>query len=225
MRAPVSVILPTLNAAPTLGPTLAALGEALTEGLIREVIFADGGSNDDTAQIAEEVGASFLPCPRGRGMQMAAAARQAQGRWLLFLHADSILQTGWSGTVADHLRHPDKAGYFRLAFDETTLPARSVAGWANLRARMFGLPYGDQGVLISRRLYDETGGYDDIPLMEDVALARKLRGKWRALPVRITTSAEKYRRDGWIRRSFKNAGLVLRYRLGADPRKLAREYR
>lgn len=225
MHAPISVILPTLNAGATLGPTLVALGEALTEGLITEVLFADGGSSDDTILIADEVGADVIACKRGRGTQLATAANQARGTWLLFLHADSVLQTGWITGVRAHLHHPEQAGYFHLAFDDNSIAARIVASWANIRARMFGLPYGDQGVLISRSLYDKIGGYDAIPLMEDVALAGKLRGKWRALPATLTTSAEKYRRDGWLRRSFKNAGLVWRYRLGVDPAKLVKEYR
>lgn len=224
MRAPISVIIPTLNAAQTLGPCLLSLSEALTNGLLTEVIFADGGSSDDTAQIAEEVGAVVSPSPKGRGTQMAAAADQAKGEWFLFLHADSVLENGWVRVAQNHLTHPDKAGYFHLKFDDNSLPAQLVAGWANLRARIFGLPYGDQGLLISRKLYDEIGGYPSIPLMEDVAISRKLRGNLRALPIDITTRADKYQRDGWWRRSFANFRILLRYLAGADPEKLADEY-
>lgn len=224
MRAPISVIIPTLNSAETLGPCLLSLSEALTNGLLTEVIFADGGSSDDTAQIAEEVGAVFLPSATGRGTQMAKAADHAKGEWLLFLHADSVLESGWVSVAQNHLGHTDKAGYFRLKFDDTTLPARIVAGWANLRARVFGLPYGDQGLLISRKLYNEVGGYPNIPLMEDVAIARKLRGKLRALPIDITTSADKYQRDGWWRRGFANFRILVRYLGGTDPEKLAKKY-
>ncbi len=224
MPAPISVIIPTLNAGDRLGPVLAALGAALTEGLITEVLFADGGSDDDTLLIAEEVGARVVPAPPGRGGQMAVAAREARGAWLLFLHGDSVLQDGWTRAVAGHLRDTERAGYFRLGFDDTSLAARWIAGWANLRARVFGLPYGDQGLLVSRRLYDSVGGFDEIPLMEDVAMARKLRGRLRMLPARVITSAERYRREGWWRRSFRNAGILLRYRLGVSPEKLAQRY-
>ncbi len=224
MPAPISVIIPTLNAGASLGPVLAAVSAALTEGLITEVIFADGGSDDDTLLIAEEVGAEVVTSPPGRGVQMAAAAREARGAWLLFLHADSVLQDGWTRAVAGHLRDVERVGYFRLAFDDTSFAARWIAGWANFRARAFGLPYGDQGLLVSRKLYDAVGGFEEIPLMEDVAIARKLRGRLRMLPAGIVTSADKYRRDGWLRRSFKNAGVLLRYRLGVSPEELAKRY-
>jgi len=224
MPAPLSIILPTLDAAENLGPTLAALTEGLGAGLIAEVIFADGGSKDDTRSIAEDVGAKFIVSPRGRGPQMAKGANHARADWLLFLHSDSILQPGWTKAVQAHLTKPESAGFFRLTFDDTTLPARIVGQWANFRARMYDLPYGDQGLLISRKLYESIGGFSDIPLMEDVDIARRLRNKLRALPAGVTTSAAKYRRDGWIRRSFANALLLARYRLGADPADLARRY-
>lgn len=225
MRAPISVIIPTLNATTQLGPCLAALSDALGEGLLAEVTFADGGSSDDIALIAEEVGASFITCPQGRGNQMAAAAKTARGEWLLFLHADSVLQADWKNAVREHMRDTSRAGYFRLRFDDTAAPARIVAAWANFRAKIFGLPYGDQGLLISRSLYDAVGGYAEIPLMEDVDMARKLRGKFTPLPADIVTSAEKYRQQGWLRRSFFNFGMLMRYKFGTKPEALAKAYR
>ena len=224
MPAPISVIIPTLNSAPQLQRCLGALGEGIMDGLLAEVIFADGGSSDDTEQIAEEVGATFLSTPTGRGNQMAAAARVARGGWLLFLHSDSVLGRDWQDAVIRHLTNPEQAAYFKLRFDETTFPARTVAGWANIRSRWLGLPYGDQGLLISQHLYKRTGGYPEIPLMEDVAMARKLRGKLTALPVSIETSADKYREDGWFKRSFRNFGMLSRYLAGTAPSKLAAKY-
>lgn len=223
MSAPLSVIIPTLNSAQTLGPCLGSLSEALGEGLLAEVIFADGGSSDDTVVIAEEIGAQLLPSSRGRGTQMAAGAGIARGEWLLFLHSDSVLQAGWQGVVRAHMRQ-EKAGYFRLAFDDASLPALIVSSWGNIRARLFGLPYGDQGLLISRELYNEVGGFCHIPLMEDVAMAKALHGRLAPLPASIVTSADKYRAQGWARRSVKNGWLLLRYKLGVSPTKLAREY-
>ncbi|MHA1128709.1 MAG: TIGR04283 family arsenosugar biosynthesis glycosyltransferase [Alphaproteobacteria bacterium] len=224
MPAPITVIIPTLNSAPQLQRCLGALGEGIMDGLLAEVIFADGGSSDDTKQIAEEVGGTFLPTPKGRGNQMAAAALVAKGEWLLFLHSDSVLGQDWQRAVIRHLSKPDKAAYFKLRFDEASFPARTIAGWANFRSRWLGLPYGDQGLLISQRLYKRIGGYAEIPLMEDVAMARKLRGKLTALPVSIETSAEKYRQDGWFKRSFRNFGVLSRYVAGTDPTKLAAKY-
>ena len=194
------------------------------DGLLAEVIFADGGSSDDTEQIAEEIGAAFLSTPIGRGNQMAAAARVARGDWLLFLHSDSVLGRDWQSAVIRHLSNPEQAAYFKLRFDEATFPARTVAGWANFRSRWLGLPYGDQGLLISKRLYKRIGGHPEIPLMEDVAVAKKLRGKLTALPAFIETSADKYRQDGWLKRSFMNCGVLFRYLTGTDPSKLAAKY-
>lgn len=223
MPAPISVIIPTLNVATKIGPCLSALSEALTEGLITEVIFADGGSTDDTCDIAEDVGATFLPCPIGRGTQMATAAREARGEWLLFIHADSVLDTGWTGHIRSWLKQKH-AGYFYLKFDESSLPAKTVGTWANFRARVFTLPYGDQGLLIRAKLYRDIGGHPEIPLMEDVAIAKTLLRQLKPIPVTITTSAEKYSKNGWFRQSIRNFITVIRYKMGVDPEKLAQRY-
>jgi len=224
MPAPISVIIPTLNSARNLPACLGALSEALTVGLLTEVIFADGGSSDDTEQIADEVGAVFVSAPQGRGNQMAMAATVAKGEWLLFLHADSVFGKSWTDGVFKHLNDPEKAGYFKLRFDEPGFAAKLVAFWANFRSRLFGLPYGDQGLLISQRLYNRVGGYDPIPIMEDVAMAKKLRGDLMGIPIVVETSAEKYRKIGWLKRSFRNFTILLQYFAGADPEKLAKKY-
>lgn len=223
MPAPISVIIPTLNSADQIGPVIACLAQGLNAGLIRELIIADGGSADDIESIADDLGAEFLRTKPGRGIQLAAAARQARGEWLLVLHADSLLDPAWVEAVQAHLAS-GKAGYFRLVFDDTALMARIAAGWANLRAGMIGLPFGDQGLLVPRRLYDKVGGYPEIPLMEDVALARALRGHFRAIPATIVTSAARYRQQGWLRRGAGNLWLQLRFLLGAKPERLAAEY-
>ncbi|MDF0599931.1 TIGR04283 family arsenosugar biosynthesis glycosyltransferase [Psychromarinibacter sp. C21-152] len=225
MRAPVSVIVPTLDAAREVPATLASLGEGLEEGVIRELILSDGGSADGTARIADAAGAILVTGPAGRGGQLARGAAEAQAEWLLFLHADTQLGPGWAPALLGHLRdHPDKAGHFRLAFRADGSAARLVARWANFRARAFGLPYGDQGLLISRRLYDAVGGYPEIPLMEDVALARALGRRLVPLPATAWTSAERYERQGWLRRGTRNLVTLTRYLLGADPERLARAY-
>lgn len=224
MSAPVTVIIPTLNAAPHLGPLLVALTEASVAGLIREVILADGGSSDDIAQLAEAVGARFLPCPRGRGAQMAAGAAMARGTWLLFLHADSRPEAGWIQAIEQHLGTNHKAGWFHLRFDAEGFAARFVAAWANFRARVFDLPFGDQGLLIPTALYRQLGSHPPLPLMEDVALARRLRGQLCPLPAYLTTSARRYQQQGWWRRGARNLWLQCRYFMGTDPTVLARAY-
>ncbi|SET49638.1 TIGR04283 family arsenosugar biosynthesis glycosyltransferase [Oceanicella actignis] len=223
MPAPISVVIPTLNAAAGLGPTLASLTEGLREGLIAELVIADGGSEDDIAWLAEEIGARLVAAPRGRGRQLAAGAQAARGAWLLFLHADTVLDPGWSAAARRHMRaHPDAAGWFRLRFDAPGAAARWTAGWANLRARLFGLPYGDQGLLVRAQVYRAAGGHPPVALMEDVALARRLR--MRPLDAGATTSAARYLRDGWLRRGWINLSTLALYLAGADPERLARRY-
>lgn len=226
MTAPVSVVIPTLEAASSIGPCLGALGEALMAGVIHEVIIADGGSTDGIADIAEATGARLVTAMPGRGPQLAAGALAARGRWLLFLHADTVLSPGWGAAVLAHIRAcPDRAGYFALRFDTPGGAARIVAGWANLRAALFALPYGDQGLLVSRSLYDKAGGYPDIPLMEDVALVRRIgRRRLARLGANAVTSAARYGTDGWLRRGWRNLTTLLLYFLGADPKWLTRRY-
>lgn len=225
MRAPLSVVIPTLNAADALPSCLLSLMEGVETGLIRELVVSDGGSDDETPRMAEEAGAVLVTGAASRGAQLRRGVAATSGEWLLVLHADSVLQPGWSEAVSAHLAQREgQAAYFRLRFDTGGGAAYWVALWADLRARILGLPYGDQGLLIRRTLYDAVGGYLDIALMEDVALVRKLKGRLSRLPVSITTSARKYQRDGWMRRGARNLSLLIRYLLGADPEKLARRY-
>lgn len=221
MAAPISVIIPTLNAEAEISACLMALMEGLDTGLIAELIVSDGGSTDDTVALVDEWGGEVVTGPPSRGGQLGRGCAAASGLWYLVLHADTVLQPGWSTAVAAHLGQQN-AGYFRLRFDRG---GRLVALWANLRARVFGLPYGDQGLLIRRDLYDEVGGYPDQPLMEDVAIARALRGRLTALDAVAVTSAARYRRQGWLRRGARNLWTLTRYFMGASPDVLARSYR
>ncbi len=224
-RAPISVIIPTLNAREGLASCLGSLGEGLSAGLIREVIVSDGGSADGTCDLVEEAGARLVSGDASRGGQLRRGCDAAQGDWLLIVHADTILTEGWTRQVLRHLTGaPDSAAYFKLAFRANGFAPWLVAGWANRRSKLLGLPYGDQGLLIPRPLYDVVGGYDDIPLMEDVAIVRRLKGRLTGLSVVVTTSAERYERDGWMRRSFHNFGTLMRYFAKADPTELAGRY-
>ena len=224
MRAPISVIIPTLNAEDRLSPCLAALMEGLEAGLIRELIISDGRSEDATRRVAEAWGATVLQGAPSRGGQLRRGCAVAKSDWLLVLHADTVLARGWSKAVGAHLSHSERAAWFRLRFDRGGFAARLVAAWANLRSR-FGLPYGDQGLLISSALYAKIGGYQDVPLMEDVAIARALRGKLLALDAQAITSAEKYVAQGWLRRGARNLWTLTRYFAGTDATTLAAQYR
>lgn len=223
MRAPISVIIPTLNAAEMLPDCLAALIEGLDAGLIREVILSDGGSTDATGAIAQAWGAEIVQGAPSRGGQLRRGCAAAKADWILVLHADTVLSPGWAKVIAGHLTGQG-AGWFQLAFDQGGVPGRVVAGWANLRSKM-GLPYGDQGLILPRALYDAVGGYPDQPLMEDVALARALKGQLVRLPIIAVTSASKYQNQGWLRRGGRNLWTLVQYFCGRSPTALAQAYR
>ena len=229
MRAPLSIVIPTLNAGGELPGALACLMQGVEAGLVRELVVSDGGSTDGTVALAEEVGARVIPGPPGRGTQIARGVAGSKGDWILILHADTQLGEGWVEAVerlmARAASGEPRAGYFRLRFRAKGVMAGVTAGWANLRSRLFGLPYGDQGLVLPRVLYEEVGGMPDMPLMEDVAIARRLRGRLVALDAEAATSAARYQATGWIRRGARNLWTLARYMMGADPKALARAYR
>ena len=162
MTARISIVVPTLDAEKTLPACLTALIEGLTAGLIRDLVVSDGGSSDATLAIADEAGAVIVEGPASRGGQLARGVAAARGSWILVLHADTELEPGWSRAVAEHLKTGEgRAAHFRLRFRARGMLPCWVAGWANLRSWVFGLPYGDQGLLIRRQDYDRAGGYPD----------------------------------------------------------------
>jgi rSAM/selenodomain-associated transferase 2 len=222
-----SIIIPTLNAQSDLPSCLSALTIGLTEGILKEVVIVDGGSTDHTLALAGSAGCRVITSPvKSRGGQLKLGAQNAKGDWLLFLHADTVLDHDWARAVSSHFDYPHSAACFTLQYDSPTPEARWLEKRVRLRNKLFGLPYGDQGLLIHRDLYDEIGGYLDIRLMEDVDIVRKLgKSRIRMLNSRAVTSADKYERDGWRKRAWRNAFLLARYYFGADPNKIADIYK
>ncbi len=224
-----TVVVLALNAAAVLPAALAALEEGRRAGLVAEIVLADGGSADGTAEIAASSGVRVVTAGAGgRGPQLIAGAAAARGAWLLFLHADTNLSPGWAAAVVRALSDPTaaaRAGYFRLRLDDTAWQARFVERLANWRARRLGLPYGDQGLLITRAFYDSLGGFRPLPLMEDVEFVRRIgRRRLFALDGEAVTSAARYRRDGWWVRPLRNLTLLSLYFLGLPTRWLWRLY-
>ena len=223
-----SIIIPTLNAEATLAATLRSILAPAVPGL--DVVVVDASSHDDTCRIAEEFEARVLTSAPGRGRQLACGANAAASEWLLFLHADTRLPQGWPGDISRFITadaNRQRAAYFRLSFDDTNQAAQRIAALANWRAKALGLPYGDQGLLIHRSLYDEVGGFDErLNLMEDVELARRIGPmRLKRLPATVITSAVKYRTDGWWRRPFKNLLCLELYLAGAPMKWIERLYR
>jgi GT2 family glycosyltransferase len=167
-----------------------------------------------------------VAAPRGRGSQLAAGVAVATRPWLLLLHADTRLGPGWQAAVAAHMAGaPDRAGYFRLRIDDDAPAARRLERAVAWRCRVLGLPYGDQGLLISRALLDAIGGIRPLPLMEDVDLVWRIgRARLVLLDAEAVTSAARYRRDGYLRRSARNLALLTLWFAGVPPRVLARLY-
>lgn len=226
MPAELSVIIPTLNAQDDLPECLSCLMEGVTGGLIRELIISDGGSTDATKIIAEDVGAVLVTGPPSRGGQLQRGASRARGSWLLIVHADTELAPGWSVFAGNHMtKESGKAAHFSLGFRAKGFGPRWVEGWANFRSRMFSLPYGDQGLLVSRKIYEQVGGYRDQPLMEDVSLVRALPGPLVCIPIQAMTSAIRYQEQGWVRRGARNLWTLARFFAGANPVDLAASYR
>ena len=224
----ISVVIPTLNAAATLSATLAATLAApgpMEDG-VEEILIADGGGTDGTPDIARNAGARVLTVPRGRGGQLAAGIAAASHPWLLLLHADTRLAPGWRVEAASHMRdHPDEAAYFRFVLDSADPRARRLERMVAWRCRVLALPYGDQGLLIHRDTLAHAGGMRPLPLMEDVDLIARLgRHRLRALRAEALTSAAKWERDGWYRRSGRNLFCLALWYCGVSPARIARLY-
>jgi rSAM/selenodomain-associated transferase 2 len=217
-----SVVIPALDAAASLQATLASLGD------VGEIIVVDGGSRDDTVALAERGGARVVRAERGRGRQLAAGAAVARGDWLLFLHADTRLQTGWlpevQAAIADQANRM-RAAVFQFGLDDAAPQARRLERLVALRCALFALPYGDQGLLIHRAFYDALGGFRPIPLMEDVDMVRRI-GRRRLVMLQSTalTSAARWQRDGWLRRSARNLTCLTLFGLGVPAARIARIY-
>ena len=227
MTADIDVVIPTLNASASLARTLAALSDA--DGPFSlSVTVCDGGSRDDTTSIARDAGAVVVTTEASRGRQLAAGARIGEAPWLLFLHADTVLGPGWRDAVARFLsdRTSDKrAGYFRLRLASPDPRARRIEHLAAWRCRRFGLPYGDQGLLMARTFYHRLGGFQPLPLMEDVEFARRIgRHNLVALECDAVTSARRYESDGWLLRPMKNLSCLALFFAGVPTPVIRRLY-
>lgn len=225
-----TIVIPALNARPGLEQAIRAFNRENSP--VSRIIIADGGSHDGTDQLAGDCMEQGLPvslvtAPRGRGPQLRAGAERAESDWLLFWHADTLPAGDWTAALTSFMAtaRPGEAGYFRLRLDDRAPAARRVERLANWRCRAFGLPYGDQGLLIRRADYEAIGGYNPLPLMEDVDIVRRIgRANMRELSAEAVTSAGRYQRDGYWFRPMRNLFCLALYLLGVRPERIARLY-
>ena len=222
-----AVIIPTLNAQDSLPSLVPELTDV-------RLVISDGGSTDETLKLALASGAVIARGAAGRGAQMARGAELAGAaddiRGYLFIHADCTLLQGWRAAVETALETDNTAWYFRYQPDGK---GRSVA-WLKfivwLRGWAWRLPYGDQGLLIPRRMYEELGGYDrDKPLFEDVDIVDRIKTQFgrqalRKLPIALRTDISDHLRQGIWTRGRRNFGLLKAYRRGAPIDELIRKY-
>ena len=216
-----TVIIPNLNNEAAVKRLLTQLSKADVQ-----IILSDGGSKDKSLQIAAEHGARMACGCCGRGHQLRRGAWIANTSWLLFLHADSQLPDGWESKIRDHIaRNPNKAGYFAMKFASKGFAPRIVEFLVGLRSYFLRLPYGDQGLLISRSHYEEIGGFAPLVLFEDVDIIRKI-GRKRLTWVKgdLVTDPSKYERDGYFRRGWRNIKLARRYFKGESADVLCKDY-
>ena len=217
-----SIVIPTLNEADILGNTLQSLKDHTTE-----IIVVDGGSNDDTVNVALKFSPHVYISNRGRGIQQHIGANQARGDVLLFLHADTLLPVGYQHMIEHAMTLPNVIfGAFLLSIHPPKPAHDLIALMANLRSRILKVPYGDQALFVRRSAYFKVGGFQDWPIMEDVDLVRRLNrvGGFKLAQGFVQTSARRWQKENIVHCTVRNWSLIIRYCLGASPHALARHY-
>lgn len=220
----ISIVIPTLNCAGHLAMLFMQL-----DGNER-IVVADGGSTDETISVAVKKGVVAAGA-RGRGAQLALGASHSGAyEWLLFTHADNQLPDCWRASLERHMsRYPNAVGYFRFRADAKGFWPRFMDFWVGMRCQWWGLPYGDQGLFISKKMFEAVGGYPELGLFEDVVLIDKVKAKFgrtslRPLNGHMRVDISKYADEGIWKRGRKNLKLLKAFRQGEDVEALAKKY-
>ncbi len=220
----ISIVLPTLNEAENIRTTLTGLQKYRDV----EIVVVDGGSRDDTVAIVKSLGVRVLATAPSRARQMNTGAAAATGDVLLFLHADTCLPDNFAQHVRTAVCQKEFcAGAFTLGIDSPARGLRFIEKMTNLRSRYLQMPYGDQALFLKHDMFNEIGGFSDIPIMEDFELVRRLkrRGNIILLPQAVRTSARRWLQYGIFRTWLLNQVIVAAYFLGISPQHLLRWYR
>ena len=220
----VSIIVPTFNEADNIVATLLPLQTLRQQG--HEIIIADGGSDDATLELASPLADQILNAPRGRARQMNAGAQQASGEVLLFLHADTQLPENFMALINTALQ-TKQWGRFDVRLTGKQPLLRVVESMMNWRSRISGIATGDQAIFVKRELFENIGGYADIPLMEDIDLSKRLKRQGRPFFINtpLITSSRRWEQHGIFKTILLMWRLRLAYFFGAKPEQLARLYR
>ncbi|MEH2294271.1 TIGR04283 family arsenosugar biosynthesis glycosyltransferase [Nostoc sp.] len=220
----ISIIIPTLNEAGNIKEAIATTQPNINI----EVIIVDGGSKDDTIEIAKSLGIKVISSSPGRAIQMNAGAVAARGDILLFLHADTRLPTGFDDMIRTALQQPETvAGAFNLRIEASLLSLRWVEWGVNVRSHFCQMPYGDQAIFLTKEVFQQIGGFLELPIMEDFELMRSLKriGRIVIIPTPVVTSARRWLQKGVFKTTLLNQIVIIAYLVGISPKRICRWYR
>ncbi len=223
-----SIIVPVLHESERINRLIDHLYSLRPRGAC-EIIVVDGSPESDTIDAIRTEQVVKIKADRGRARQMNAGAAVAKGDILIFLHADTEPPlAAFAGIASVMGQGRYVGGAFQLGIQSKKFVYKALTWWVSIRCRITGIPYGDQAMFIAKDYFNRTGGYRDIPLMEDVELMRRIKkqgGKICVLPDRVMTSPRRWEEEGFIYVNLRNTLLLILYLLGAAPERLVRFYK